>query len=52
MKHPWDKEIQAGSNEVPRVMYGPTPGGLNFYIVIYRKMLKKSFSHEPLFGMH
>jgi len=25
MEHPWGKEIQ-GSNKVPRVTYGPTPG--------------------------
>jgi len=40
MEHPWGKEIQVCSNKVPR--------GLNFYVVIYREMLKKSFSQEPL----
>jgi len=40
MGHPLDKEIQGCSNKVPRVMYGPHPRGLNFYIVIYREMLK------------
>jgi len=25
MEHPWGKEIQLYANEVPRVMYGPTP---------------------------
>jgi len=29
-------------------MYGPHPRGLNFYIVIYREMLNKSSSQEPL----
>jgi len=24
--HPWGKEIQDCSDDVPRVMYGPTPG--------------------------
>jgi len=43
MEHPWGKEIQGCSIEVPRVMYGPHPRGLNFYIVIYRGMLKKIF---------
>jgi len=33
-------------------MYGPTPRGLNFYIVIYREMLKKSSSQEPLGQFH
>jgi len=33
--HPWGKEIQVYSNKVPRVMYGHTPRGLNFDIVIY-----------------
>jgi len=31
------KEIQMRLNKVPRVMHG-----LNFYIVIYREMLKKN----------
>jgi len=48
MEHPWGKEIQVCSNKVFRVMYGPHPRGLNFYIVIYREMLKKSSFHEPL----
>jgi len=48
MEHPWGKEIQVCSNKVSRVMYGPTPGGLTFYILIYREMLKKSSSQEPL----
>jgi len=48
MEHPWGKEIKVCSNKVPRVMYGPTPRGLNFYTVIYREMLKKSSSQEPL----
>jgi len=30
MEHPWDKEIQVCSNEVPRVMYGPAPGASTF----------------------
>jgi len=42
------KEIQVYSDKVPMVMYGPTPGGLNFYIVIKREMLKQSSSQEPL----
>jgi len=25
-EHPWGKEIQVCSNEVPRVKYGPVPG--------------------------
>jgi len=29
-------------------MYGPHPRSLNFYIVIYREMLKKYSSQEPL----
>jgi len=29
-------------------MYGPTPGAKIFCIVIYREMLKKSSSQEPL----
>jgi len=45
MEHPWGKEIQVGSNKVPRVMYDPSQG-LEFYIVIYREMLKKSSSQE------
>jgi len=44
MEHPWGKEIQVCSNKVPRVH----PRDLNFYIVIYREMLKKSSSQEPL----
>jgi len=35
--HPWGKEIQVCSIEVPRIIYGPTLG-LNVYIVIYRDM--------------
>jgi len=42
-EHPWGKEIQLCSNEAPRVMYGPAPKALNFYIVIYKEMLKKIF---------
>jgi len=30
------------------VLVWPHPRGLNFYIVIYREMLKKSSSQEPL----
>jgi len=26
MEYPWGKEIQVCLNEVPRVLYGPTPG--------------------------
>jgi len=48
MDHLWGKEIQFCSNKVPRVMYGPNPRCLNFYIVIYREMFKKSSSQEPL----
>jgi len=33
-------------------MYGPTPRGLNFYIVMYREMLKKSSFQEPLGQFH
>jgi len=47
MEHPWGKEIQMCSNKVPSVMYDPTQG-LKFVMVIYREMLKKSSSQEPL----
>jgi len=41
MNHPWGKEIEVCSNKVPRVMYVCFhPRDLNFYIVIYREMLK------------
>jgi len=39
MEHPWGKEIQVCSNKVPRVIYGPHPRGLNFYIWISLKNL-------------
>jgi len=55
MDHPWGKEIQICSNKDQVKSLGhvwPHPRGLNFYIVIYRKMLKKCFSEEPLLGMH
>jgi len=48
MEHPWGKEIQVYSNKVPRVIHGPHPRALNFYIVIYREVLKKSSSQELL----
>jgi len=47
-EHPWGKDIQLCSKEIPRVMYGLTPRSLNFYIVIYKEMLKNSSSHESL----
>jgi len=40
MEHHWGKEIKLCSNEVPRDRYGLHPQGLNFYIVIYREVLK------------
>jgi len=30
MEHPWGKVIHVCSNEVPTVMYGPTPEALTF----------------------
>jgi len=47
MEHRLGK-ILVCSNKVPRVMYSPHPRGLNFYVVIYREMLKKPSSQEPL----
>jgi len=44
MEHPWGKEIQVCSNKVPWGHVWPHPRGLNFYLVIYREMLKKKNS--------
>jgi len=47
MEHLWSKEIQVCSNEVPRVMFGPTQG-LKLLHSNTWKMLKKSSSQESL----
>jgi len=50
-KHPGGEEIQFSSNEVPGVMYGPTPGAETSYIVIYREMILKNSLQELLHQM-
>jgi len=55
IEHPWGKEIQVCSNEVPRVTNGHArrghsfyPRSFNFYILIYRELLKKYSSQQML----
>jgi len=47
MKHPQNKEIQFVQIK-SRGYKWPHPRGLNFYIVIYREMIKTSSSKEML----
>jgi len=50
LKHPRGKEIQVCSNEGPSVTNGLATD-LNFYIVIYREILKKCLSQKLLHQM-
>jgi len=44
MEHPWGKEIQFCSNEVPRVMYNPAQGLKLVYMHSNIKEMLKQFS--------
>ena len=47
-KHPQIEQIQVCSNQGPRVQDGATPGVQSLYIGLYRKIIQKSSSPEPL----
>jgi len=47
MEHPSGKEIQVVQIKALGSCMSP-PKGLNFYIVIYREVIKKSSSQEPI----